>query len=154
VIPVALAAAALALPQQALVAPGVSFAGLRLGATAAQIEAAWGTRHGRCQGCTRPTWYFTYRPFEPTGAAVSFQNGRAASYFTVWSPGGWHTKRGLTIGDPASRIVRLYGVLRRTDCGSYSALVLRRGRTETQFYVYRGEVWGFGLSWAGAPPCR
>ena len=37
---------------------------------------------------------------------------------------------------------------------TYAALVLRRGRVDTQFYVYRRKVWGFGISRAGAPPCH
>jgi hypothetical protein len=150
----ALATLALALPQHAVVVPGKNFAGLRLGATRAQVESAWGRRHGICRGCPRPTWYYTYKKFEPEGAAVSFRDGAAAAFFTIWSPAGWHTDRGLTVGEPEARITRLYGTLPRAECGTYSALVLRRGDTDTQFYVYKGEVWGFGLSSAGAPPCH
>jgi hypothetical protein len=154
VLAAALTAIALALPQHAVVVPGKSFAGLRLGATAARVERAWGTRHGRCRDCRETTWYFTYKRFEPQGAGVSFRRGVADALFTVWSPPGWHTNRGLTVGDPEARITELYGVLPRAECGTYSALVLRRGGTDTQFFVYKGEVWGFGLSRAGAPPCR
>ena len=150
----ALTALALALPQPGVVVPGQSFAGLRLGATAAQVQAAWGPRFGRCRGCPRPTWYFTYKTFEPQGAGVSFRKGAADAFFTVWGPPGWHTNRGLTVGDPEARITELYGVLPRAECGTYAALVLRRGRTDTQIYVYQQEVWGFGLSPAGAPPCH
>ena len=150
----ALTALALALPQHAVVVPGKSFAGLRLGATRAQVQAAWGPRFGRCRDCARPTWYFTYKHFEPQGAGVSFRNGAAESFFTIWSPPGWHTNRGLAVGDPDARITRLYGVLPLTECGAYSALVLRRGRVATQIYVYQEKVWGFGLSSAGAPPCH
>jgi hypothetical protein len=149
-----LVALTLALPQHAVVVPGQSFAGLRLDATAARVEAAWGPRHGRCRDCARPTWYFTYRSFQPQGAGVSFVNGAAEAYFTLWSPPGWHTNRGLTVGDPAARITQLYGVLPRVECGTYSAFVMRRGRTSTQFYVYQDAVWGFGLSSAGAPACH
>jgi hypothetical protein len=151
---VALTALALALPQHAVVVPGKSFASLRLGASGAQVKAAWGTRFGRCRDCRRTTWYFTFRKFTPQGAAVSFQSGVAVSFFTVWGPPGWHTDRGLKVGDPEAKITRLYGALPRAECGTYSALVLRRGRTDTQFFVYKQEVWGFGLSPAGAPPCR
>jgi hypothetical protein len=150
----ALTALALALPQHGVVVPGKSFAGLRLGATEAQVRAAWGPRFGRCRDCPRPTWYFTYKRFEPQGAGVSFRSGAAAAFFTVWSPPGWHTNRGLTVGEPAARVTQLYGVLPRSECGTYSALVLRRGRTDTQIYLYKEEVWGFGLSPAGAPPCH
>jgi hypothetical protein len=144
----------LALPQHAVVVPGVSFAGLRLGTTRAQVEASWGKRHGSCRDCARPTWYFTYKRFEPQGAGVSFRNGAADAFFTLWSPPGWRTNRGLSVGDPAAQITRLYGVLPRTECGTYSALVLRQRGVDTQFYVYKQVVWGFGLSSAGAPPCH
>ena len=143
----------LALPQQGTVVPGKTFAGLRLGASATQVQGAWG-RHGRCFGCVRPTWYFTYTRFEPQGAGVSFRNGAATAYFTIWSPPGWHTDRGLTVGDPVPRVTRLYGVLARVECGTYAALIIRRGRTATQIYVYQDQVWGFGLSSAGSPACH
>src|SRR6266511_3245447 len=136
-IAVALTALALALPQHAVVVPGKTFAGLRLGATATQVRATWGPRFGRCRDCARPTWYFTYKRFEPQGAGVSFRNGAAAAFFTIWSPPGWHTNRGLTVGDPEARITRLYGVLPRAECGTYASLVIRRGRTDTQIYVYK-----------------
>ena len=145
---------ALSLPQKGVVVPGKSFAGLSLGATAAQVRAAWGGGYGRCRGCTQTTWYFTYKKFAPQGAGVSFRKGAAAAFFTTWSPPGWHTNRGLAVGDPEARITRLYGILPRAECGTYSSLVLRRGRIDTQFFVYDGKVWGFGLSSAGAPPCH
>jgi hypothetical protein len=151
---VALATLAIALPQHALVVPGTSFGGLRLGATRAQVEGTWGRRHGRCQDCAQPTWYFTYEPFEPRGAAVSFRGGLAVVFFTLWAPVGWHTDRGLAVGAPQARIAWLYGALPGTDCGTYSALVLRRHGTDTQLYVRNGKVWGFGLTPAGARPCR
>ena len=150
----ALVGLALGLPVKGVVVPGQTFAGLRLGATQAQVRAAWGPRFGRCRGCPQPTWYFTYRDFQPQGAGVTFLNGRATALFTIWSPPGWRTNRDLEVGEPEGRITALYGALPRTECGTYAALVLRRGSVDTQFYVYKGEVWGFGLSRAGAPPCH
>jgi hypothetical protein len=154
VIAAAFTALALALPAHAVVVPGKSFAGLHLGATGAQVSAAWGARHGRCSSCAQPTWYFTYTRFEPQGAGVLFRSGAAQAFFTIWGPTGWHTDRGLKVGDPAPRVTQLYGVLPRVECGTYAALVLRRGRTATQIYLYKDQVWGFGLSSAGAPPCH
>jgi hypothetical protein len=154
VVVTALAALALSLPQHGLVVPGQSFAGLRLGATGIQVQAAWGRRYGVCRDCPRPTWFFTYRPFRPQGAAISFRAGGAEGFYTLRAPAGWHTNRGLTVGDPEARITALYGSLPRAECGTYSALVLMQGRRETQFYVYAGKVWGFGLSSSGAPRCH
>ena len=60
---VALVAVALGLPQQGLVVPGHSFAGMKLGATRTQVMGAWGPRYGRCRNCRQTTWYFTYKEF-------------------------------------------------------------------------------------------
>jgi hypothetical protein len=149
-----LTALALALPQHGAVVPGRSFAGLRLGATGPQVTAAWGKRYGVCRDCPSPTWFFTYKPFRPQGAGVSFRAGHAEAYYTLRAPAGWHTDRGLKVGDSEARITALYGALPRAECGTYSALALIRKRSETQFYVYAGKVWGFGLSSAGAPRCH
>lgn len=151
---VALVALALGLPPHAVVVPGRTFAGLRLGATQAQVRASWGPSFGPCRDCRQTTWYFTYKDFQPQGAGVAFRSGAAAAFFTIWAPPGWRTNRGLTVGDPEARIASLYGFLPRTECGTYAALVLRRGRIDTQIYVYKGKVWGFGLSRAAAPPCH
>ena len=149
-----LTALVLALPPHGTVVAGRSFAGLQVGAIGMQVTAAWGRRYGTCRGCPRPTWFFTYQRFAPQGAAVSFRAGAAQSFYTLRAPPGWHTDRGLRIGDPQAKVSALYGVLPRTECGAYAALALRRGRIETQFYVYADKVWGFGLSSAGAPRCH
>jgi hypothetical protein len=154
VVAAALVAVALGLPPAGVVVPGHSFAGLHLGATQTEVRDAWGLRFGRCRGCPQPTWYFTYKDFQPQGAGVALLNGRVTAMFTIWSPPGWRTSRGLKVGEPEARVGALYGPLPRTECGTYAALVLRRGRVDTQFYVYKGVVWGFGLSRAGAPPCH
>ena len=155
VIAVALATVALMLPQHGVVVPGKSFGGLRLGSSAAQVRAAWGDRHGRCLDCTRLTWYFTYERFEPQGAGASFRSGAVDAFFTIWSPPGLAYRIGVSRSATRRRASpSSTGSLPRAECGTYSSLVLRRGGTDTQFFVYRGKVWGFGLSSAGAPPCH
>lgn len=134
--------------------PGKSLGGLRLRSTPAQVTAAWGSRHGACRDCGVRTWYFNLRRFEPQGAGVSFRRGRVVALFTVWSPQGWHTDRGLRIGDPAARIAGLYGPLLRTNCGTYAVMTLRHARSATSFYVVDEQVWGFGLSRLAEPACR
>ena len=150
----ALVAVALGLPAKGVVVPGASLAGVQLGATQAQVRAAWGRRYGRCRDCAQPTWYYTYRQFQPQGAGVTFRNGRASALFTIWAPPGWHTNRGLAVGQSEAQVAALYGYLARTECGTYAALVIRGSRVDTQIYVYKNEVWGFGLSRAGSPPCH
>jgi hypothetical protein len=148
------AAAAAAPPKAGVVVPGKSLGGLALGATRAQVRAAWGSRFGVCRDCRERTWYFNLRRWMPQGAGVAFRRGRVVALFTVWSPRGWHTDRGLRIGDPAARIAGLYGPLLRVDCGTYAVLTLPRGRTKTSFYVVDEQVWGFGLSRLAEPACR
>jgi hypothetical protein len=146
--------AAAAPPRAGVFVPGVSLGGLRLGATPAQVRAAWGTRFGRCRSCERPTWYYNYRPFTQQGAGVEFRNGRVAAIFTLWSPPGWRTREGLRIGDDALRIAALYGPLLRVDCGNSYARLLRRRGAVNAIYVVGERVWGFGLLSPSAPACR
>ncbi len=141
-------------PTAGVVVPGKSLGGLSLGATRAQVRAAWGSRFGVCRDCRRPTWYFNFRLFEPQGAGVTFRRGRVVALFTVWGPPGWHTDRGLRIDDPAVRIAGLYGSLLRVNCGTYAAMTFRRGQTTTSVYVVDERVWGFGLSRPGQRVCR
>jgi hypothetical protein len=148
------AALVLALPKAGLVVPGRSFGGVHLGATRAQVRTAWGTSFGRCRACARETWYFNYAPFRRDGAAVEFRGGRVAALFTIWRPAGWHTQQGLRIGDAATAITSVYGMLARVDCGTYHAYTLKRRRSVTAIDVVNARVWGFSLSRPGEPVCR
>jgi hypothetical protein len=154
---VALAAAssvAAAPPKAGLVVPGRTLGGLQLGATPGQVRAAWGPRFGRCRDCPERTWYYNFTRFEPQGAGVSFRRGRAAALFTLWSPPGWRTNRGLAIGDPAVRVAGLYGPLLRVTCTIYYALTMRRRGATTAIYVFDEQVWGFALLARGERVCR
>jgi len=150
----AVPAAAPAPPPAGLVVPGKSLGGLSLGASRAQVRAAWGPRYAVCRDCSALTWYFNYRRFEPQGTGVSFRRGHAVALFTIWSPPGWHTNRSLRIGEPAARIAGVYGPLLRRNCGTYAVSTLRRGRTITSFYIVDETVWGFGVSRLGERICR
>jgi hypothetical protein len=141
-------------PLQGLVVPGKSLGGLALGATRTEVRTVWGARYGVCRDCRAQTWYFNFRPFEPQGAGVTFRRGRAVALFTMWSPAGWRTTRGVRIGDPEFRIEALYGSLFRVDCGRYSAYTLAGRGVTTSFYVVDRQVWGFGLSRSRRHVCR
>lgn len=143
-----------AAPRAGVLVPGKSLGGLALGATPAQVRAAWGPRHGTCRGCRAPTWYFNFARFEPEGAGVSFRGGRAVALFTLWAPKGWRTDRGLKIGDDASRATTLYRGLVRITCGTYYAWTLNHANAVTSVYVHDEKVWGFGLSRPREPVCR
>jgi hypothetical protein len=149
------AAVAASLPHHGTVVPGVSLGGLKLGDTQQRVTRTWGTKFGVCQGCSRTTWYFTYKRYEPQGAAVEFRARRVVALYTLWSPEGWRTTQGLLTGDPAPQVVSLYGPgLPKLQCGTYDAYELQRGNVVTAFYVFGGTVWGFGLSRPSVPLCR
>ena len=151
----ALAAPAAAAPPGAgVLVPGRSLGGIELGATKAEVERRWGRAYGVCRGCAGETWYFNYYAFQPRGAGVEWRNGRAVALFTIYQPLGWRTPKGLELNDPASRITGIYGPLKRTECGSYSALALTGRNATTTFYVLGDRLWAFGLSRPGTPLCR
>lgn len=141
-------------PSPGTVVPGRSLGGLSLGATRAEVERAWGLAHGTCRSCARPTWYFNYVAFRPEGAGATFRNGRVSALFTLWSPPGWRTSRGVAIGDSVAQVTAVYGALERITCDSYEALTLPIRGTTTAFYVVDLEVWGFALLGRGEPVCR
>lgn len=148
------AALAATLPVHGVVVPGQSLGGVRLGATPAQVRAAWGGRYGICRGCERRTWYFTYARYAPQGAGVEFERGHAVALFTLWSPTGWRTTQRLRIGDAAARVTAVYGPLTKLGCGTYDAYQLPRGRVATDFYVYGQKVWGFAVTRSDVSVCR
>jgi hypothetical protein len=148
------AGATAAPPRAGTFEPGTSLGGLRLGMTAAEVRAAWGTNFGRCRGCAATTWYFNYAPFAPEGVGVEFRRGLVDAIFTLWSPAGWRTRAGLRIGDDEARVNDLYGALTRAECGSYRVLLSTRGRVVSAFAIVSGRVWGFALFRAPSRPCR
>lgn len=149
----ALAAAIGSLPHAALFLPGRSLAGVQLGQTMQQVRSALGP-HGVCQGCTTTTWYFNYARFTQPGLAVEFRVGRVTAVYTVWSPTGWHTRTGLTLGAVEGQVTRSAGALLPTQCPDSTALVRDTGRTRSAYYIVDGKLWGFGLMAARATPCR
>lgn len=151
----ALAAPAVAAPPRAgVVVPGRSLGGVALDAPTAAVLHAWGTSFGVCRNCRRPTWYFNFTAFQPQGTGVEFRGGRVAALFTLWSPPGWRTSRGVAVGDPVAQVTAVFGPLDRRDCPGYYALLLPQSRAVTSFYVVDDKVWGFGVSRPSTPPCR
>lgn len=132
---------------------GKSLGGVRLGMTKAQVLCLWGSRHGVCRDCPRTTWYFNYRAFEPQGAGVVFERGRAVHVFTIWKPAGWRTPEGLRLGAEVSEITLTYGPLTKRECSGYYALVAPARDAQSAFYVAGDELWGFGLTRPGSSPC-
>jgi len=149
-----LAAAATTLPPQGVLVPGRSLGGVRLGDTRAAVVARWGNGYGTCRGCKAATLYFNLRPYEPSGAGVTLRRGRVVAVFTLWSPAGWRSTRGLLVGDNVAQVTAVYGVLPRTHCAGYDALTLRTRGALTAIYVRSEVVWGFAVMRPSEPVCR
>jgi hypothetical protein len=146
--------ASAALPAEGILVPGQTLGGVAIGMSKANVRSLWGTQFGRCRNCSRETWYFNYQPFEPQGAGVTFRRGRVVRAFTLWQPAGWRTPGGVELGEPEAEVTRVFGALVRRRCIRYSALLLRGERAQTAFYVFDGEIWGFGLTRPGDDPCQ
>jgi hypothetical protein len=148
------APAAAQLPQAGALVPGRSLGGIRLGQSPRAVRSALGTFYGMCRGCSRRTWYFTYRPFEKRGLAVEFTRGRVSGVYTLWRPKGWHGPHRLGFGSSPLAVHALGHTTRTVTCAGYDALVRDTSRTRTAYYLVDGGLWGFGLFARGASPCR
>jgi hypothetical protein len=147
-------AATAALPSSGTLVPGRSLGDVHLGESAADVRAALGRSYGVCRGCARPTWYFTYRPFENRGLAVELNRGHVSAVYTLWQPKGWYAPRGLQLGAAEAQVTRLVGVLVPVVCSGYDALVSDARGARTAYYVVDSKLWGFGLLRTGESPCR
>jgi hypothetical protein len=148
------APAAAGLSRNGVLAAGRSLGGVSLGESQRAVRAALGGFHGVCDGCSRPTWYVTYRRFDKHGLAIEFARGRVSAVYTLWRPRGWHTTNGLLLGASSLAVHRRVGFLRTVSCAGYDALVADRGHARTVYYLYQDALWGFGLFRRGADPCR
>jgi hypothetical protein len=140
-------------PLSRVFVPGESLGGVELGMTRAQVLREWGRRHGVCRDCTRTTWYFNQRRFQPQGKAVVFERGRVVQAFTVWQPTGWATPGGLELGDAEGGLAESGLILEERRCVGYDAHVSTDKGADSVVYVFRERVWGFGLVRPGTNPC-
>ena len=139
------AKAAAHFPTKGVVVPGVSFAGVELGDSEQDVRSLWGNTFTICGFCADTTWLYTYRGGEPLGAGVRFRNNRVVAVFSLGSPAGWKTDKGLNMGDPVSNIYSYYGNTGTTNCLGYDALTVRVGNAVTAFYSAAGVIYGFAL---------
>lgn len=143
-----------ALPHNGVLVPGRSLGGVQLGETTAQVRSQLGTFYGACDGCARPTWYFTYTQFTHAGLAVELQGGRVSAVYTVWRPRGWRTPGGLQLGAVEAQVTKLASPVTPLQCPAYTALVHDEHGVRTVYYILDGKLWGFGLMHTRASPCR
>ncbi len=142
------------LPTRGVLAPGKSLGGIELGSTAASVRARWGSRYTLCAVCGRTTWLYSYRGSSTTGAAVAFRKGRVVAVFTLGVPRGWRTSRGVSLGDPATKVQSVYGDLPWSRCIGYGALSIRRSGAVASIYTYGESVYGFALTLPSEPVCQ
>jgi hypothetical protein len=140
-------------PDAGLFVPGRSLGGIRLGASRADVVAAWGRAFGRCRACSTETLYFNRYAFRPDGAAVALRAGTVVAVFTLWAPAGWRTAQGLRIDEPLLRLEATYRPLRRVRCAGYEAFILPGSGSRSVVYVVDERVWGFALLGGGHPVC-
>ena len=143
-----------ALPAQGVLAPGKHLGGVELGDTQRDVRARWGSRYTLCAVCKRPTWLYTYRAGGPAGAAVSFRTGRVSAVFTLGVPRGWQTSKGVRLGDPAEKVLRVYGVLPWSRCIGYGAVSIRGPGAVSSIYTFGESVYGFALTLPSEPVCQ
>src|SRR5436309_11514723 len=126
-----------ALPIRGVLVSGQSLGGVTLGDTPADVESAWGSDYTTCRTCTLTTWYFTY-PTRPVGAAVIFdRTNHAAAVFTLGTPFGWRTEKGLQLGEEIHTLTAMYPAPKMDwkGCMGSSALSLRQGSIGTSRYT-------------------
>jgi hypothetical protein len=136
-----------------------SLAGVHIGDTQAKVKAAWGGRYRVCDPgiCAKyQTWLYQYSTGEGLGAAVVFEKGIVTAVFTLGSPDGWKTDKGLKMGDIVNQIYDYYSTPITTKCLGYDALSIRDSKTKivTSFYASSGYVYGFALTGPTQPICQ
>ena len=132
-------------PVRGIVVPGVSFAGLKLGQTEQQVAALWGKNYTLCTFCADATWLYVYPGGEPLGAGVRFKQNKVIAVFSLGSPAGWRTDKGLFMGDPISNVYSYFGTTGTTRCIGFDALTVRLGNSVTAFYSAAGVIYGFAI---------
>jgi hypothetical protein len=141
-------------PVRGIVVPGVSFAGLKLGQTEQQVAALWGKNYTVCTYCKDPTWLYVYPGGEPLGAGVRFQKNKIVAVFSLGSPAGWRTDKGLFMGDPISNVYNYFGTTGTTRCIGFDALTVRLGNSTTAFYSAAGVIYGFAIVAGNLSVCQ
>jgi hypothetical protein len=143
-------------PLRGVFIAGNSLAGVKLGYTQARVKSLWGSRYKLCNKtvCKNPTWLYQYNSGEALGAAVVFENGKVTAVFTLGSPEGWKTDKGLKMGDVISQVYDYYDTNITTKCIGYDAISFRRGTVTTSFYASSGYVYGFALTAPSQPICQ
>jgi hypothetical protein len=142
------------LPVRGIVIPGVSLAGVKVGDTEQRVKKLWGDNFVVCKYCTDPTWLYEYQTGEPLGAAARFQRGKVVAVFSLGSPAGWRTNKGLYIGDPIQNAYTFFPRTGTTRCIGFDAITIKQGNVVTAIYSSAGVVYGFALVTPAMTVCQ
>jgi hypothetical protein len=143
-----------ALPQKALLVPGKSLAGVKLGDPVERVLALWGSDYRVCSWCDVPTWFFTYAD-QAIGAGIGIRNNRVVAVFTLGTPIGWKTTDGLQLGASLAAVDEVYESLRWKSCIGYVAMTLKKtSSVVTSIYTDGNTVYGFALTHPSQPVCQ
>src|SRR5581483_8914394 len=142
------------LPVSAVFVPGKSLGGIALGATEAEVRAAWGHRFTVCQGCTPTTWFYMSPTGDPFGAGVSFRHGRVTAVFTLGSPRGWHMPDGVRVGQLLSRFNDPDPSSTATACSGYGAISTPSADAVSSILTIGQAAYGFALTPPSDPVCH
>lgn len=144
-----------ALPQKAVLVPGKSLAGVRLGDSEQRVLSLWGADYTTCDFCRLDTWLYTYEAPNAVGAAVSFLKGRVVAVFTLGTPIGWRSTDGLKLGEFADRIDAVHPDLPWKSCIGYVARSFKSPNgAVTSIYSDGQTIYGFALTHAAQPVCQ
>jgi hypothetical protein len=141
-------------PIRGVIVPGVSFAGIKLGDTEQRVRALWGSNFDTCGYCKDTTWLYEYRGGEPLGAAVRFEKNKLVAVFSLGSPAGWRTDKGLYMGDPIANVYQYYSSTGTTRCIGFDAITAKTGKSVTAFYSAAGVIYGFAMVIPGMTVCQ
>lgn len=142
------------LPTRGLFIPGVSLAGVHIGDTQQKVIATLGPKYKTCAYCTDPTLLWMYRSGEPLGMAARFQKGKVVAVFTLGSPAGWKTDKGLAMGDGISNVYQYFSNTGTKRCIGFDAITAQTGKVTTAFYSAAGVVYGFAMVIPGLTVCQ
>jgi hypothetical protein len=146
--PVALAANTDSALFAIVVVPGKSMAGVRIGDSLSAVRRVLGNRYRAMPPGLHPPgsqeYVFTF-------VTVRFRGGRVSAVFS--SAPGLRTSEGLALGQPVTRITRLYGSLRKIGCGASVVFVIRGKTASTYFLSHAGVVIAFGFASPTEDPC-
>ncbi len=154
-VPTAGARQAGAFPTRGIFVAGTSLAGIKLGDTQAAVKAKLGPRYEVFDQSKDVVWLYEYQGGEPLGMGVRFdKNLKVVALFTLGTPVGWKTDKGLKLFDPISNVYQYYDTANESRCIGYDALTMPGKKFTSAFYSAAGIVYGFALVGPGQNVCQ